>query len=238
MRIDEEYAKKSIKSYLEKHLKITCNIVKGENPPDYYVLESNKKIALEITTAESIYDGEGKKNTRRTSTESIAKFCDELNDDFGKLIPPEKSLMLIFRVPIIDYSKFKKQLKPILKKFLNEDEPSNKSWKINCETVEARWITQCNKHRKSITGLIQVKKPIIDIQEQAQLILGKIIREKKKKLRNINGKHWNGEKWLGIINNYPLSDHKNFSQALHEINDNHGFSRILLIENNSEVYEI
>lgn len=238
MRVDEKYAKNSIKTYLKKRLSFTGNIIEGEDPPDYYVLENNKKIALEITTAESIYVGEGKKNKRKTSTESTAKFCDELNSEFKNLIPRGKSLMLIFKIPMTNYSKFKKQLKFVLKKFLQKNERDNKSFDIGGEIIEARWIARDNSKRKAVVGVIGVKTPIINIQEQVQLILEKIIREKEKKLKNINGKRWNGEKWLGIINNYPLSEHENFSQALHEINNNHGFSKIFLIENNSEVFEV
>lgn len=238
MRTDEEYAKNSIKAYLEKHFNFTGNIIDGEDPPDYYILKNNRKIALEITTAESIYKGEDEKNKRKTSTESLAMFCDELNNEFKKMIPTGKSLMLFFKVPITNFSKFKKQLKNIFKKFLQEDGMSNKSLNINGEIVEAKWIHHNDDNRKAVIGVIGVKNPIINIQEQTQLILEKIIRRKEIKLKKFSGKNWNSEKWLGIINNYPLTKHKNFSQALCDINNNHGFSKIFIIEDNSEVFEI
>lgn len=238
MRTDEEYAKNSIQAYLEKHLSFASKIIEGEDPPDYYVLRNNKKIALEITTAESIYSDESEKSKRKTSTESVAIFCDELNNEFKKLISAGRPLMLVFKVPITNFSKFKKNLKTILKKFLQEDGMSNKRLNINGEIVEARWITHSGDNRKAVIGMIGVKNPIINIQEQTQLILEKIIRGKEIKLKKINSKNWNGEKWLGVINNYPLTEHKNFSQALCEINNNHVFSKIFIIGDNSEVFEI
>lgn len=238
MRTDEEYAKNSIKAYLEKHLSFVGNIIEGEDPPDYYVFKNNKKVALEITTAESIYNDENEKNKRKTFTESIAKYCDELNNEFKKLIPARKSLMLVLKIPILNFSKFKKQLKTVLKNFLQEDKMLNKILNINGEIVKTRWITHGDDNRKAIIGVIKVKNPMINIQEQTQLILEKIIRGKEVKLKKINGKIWNDEKWLGVINNYPLAEHENFSQALRAINNNYGFSKIFMIGDNSEVFEI
>ena len=237
MRADEEYAKNSIKRYLENNRDLSVNIVDGEDPPDFWVIEDKKKIALEITTAESIYIEESKKSKRRTVTESVAIFCDELNNEFKKLIPAGKSLMLILKVPVSNFSKFKKQLKIILKKFL-QNEIYNKSFNINGEIVEVRMIARDSNNFKAIRGMIRVKKPNINIQEQTRLVLEKILSEKEVKLKKINGKNWNGEKWLGIINNYPLAEYKNFSHALREINNNHGFSKTFIIEDNSEVFEI
>lgn len=237
MRTDEEYAKNSIKTYLEKHLGFTGDIIEGEDPPDYYILKNNMKIPLEITTAESIFNDESEKNKRKTSTESVAIFCDELNNEFKNLILPEKSLMLGFKVPIADFSKFKKQFKTILRKFL-QDKVSNKILNINGELVDARWVTRSNDKRKAVSGVIGVKNPNINIQEQTRLILEERIRAKEIKLKRINGENWSGEKWLGIINNYPLAEHENFSQALREISNNQAFSKIFVIGDNSEVFEI
>jgi len=232
MRTDEDYAKNSIKTYLEKNLSFTGDIIEGEDPPDYYVLNNNKKIPLEITTAESIYNGENKRNRRKTSTESVAIFCDELNNEFKNLILPGKSLMLAFKVPIADFSKFKKQFRTSLKKFL-QGKVSNKILNINGELVDARWVTRINDKRKAVSGVIGVKNPNINIQEQTRLILEERIRAKEIKLKKING-----EKWLGIINNYPLAEHENFSQALRDTSNNQTFSKIFVIGDISEVFEI
>lgn len=235
MRSDEEYAKNSIKVYLEKHLSFVGNIIEGENPPDYYVIKNNKKIALEITTAESIYNNEDKKN-RRTSTESVAKYCDELNNEFKKLIPPRKSLMLALKIPILNFSKFKKQLKTILKNFLQEDEMFNKSLNINGEIVEAKWIPRPSDNLGAVRGLIEVKNfpiELINLQNQTHFILERIIRGKKIKLSKIKV-----EKWLGVINNHPFLDHNIFIQTMRIINNNHGFSKIFIIGRNSEIFEI
>lgn len=87
MRADEEYAKESIKIYLELISYPPFKIVMGENPPNYYYVDSNNKIPLEITTAESIYKEENEKSKKRTSTEAIADFFDQLYKtyDFFKI---------------------------------------------------------------------------------------------------------------------------------------------------------
>ena len=198
MRTDEEYAKNSINAYLEKRFSFVENIIEGEDPPDYYIVKYNKKIALEITTAESIYNDENKKNKRKTFTESVAKYCEGLNNEFKKMIPVGKSLMLFLKIPILNFSKFKKQLKTDLKSFLQKDKMFNESFNIQGEIVKARLITHGDDNRKVIIGVIGVKSPITNIQEQTKLILEKIMSGKEVKLKKNNGKIWNGEKWLGV----------------------------------------
>lgn len=235
MRTDEEYAKDSIALYLKKHHNFAGDIIEGEDPPDYYVLINKKKIVLEITTAESIYNGENEKSKRKTSTESIARLCEELSNEFRKLIPAEKSLMLIFKVPILDFSRFKKQFKITLKKFLQSRKVSHKIFNINGngEIVEARWIVRSDNSRKALVGVIGAKKPIINIQEQTRLILEKIMMTKNEKLKKLKN-----EKWLGILNNYPLAESSNFFCALKGVKIVHSFSRVFIIENNSDVFEM
>lgn len=237
MRTDEEYVKNSINVYLEKHHSFVGNIIEGEDPPDYYVLESNKKIALEITTAESTCHWETKKAKRKTYTESVDKFCNELNNQFQNKIPKGESLQLVIKIPLLDFNRFRKLLSTELNKLmLRYAEFFSEEFNINGETVKIKKVVHNDNWRKSIIGIIATKNSDINdinIKIQTQRILKKIINEKVSKLKKINN-----EKWLGILNNYFLAEHNLFSQALHEMNDNHGFSKIFLIGDNSEVFEI
>ena len=209
------------------------SIVEGEDPPDYYVLMGSKKIALEITTAESIFNEESESVRKRTSTESVAMLSDELNKELKGIVPSEKSLLLILKPPINNFGRFKKQLKLILMKILQEHDFLNKKLNIDDEIVEVRWVSNDSGYHKGIIGVIGDKNPIVNIQEQTILILERIIKDKMRKLQRVNG-----EKWLGIINNYPLAEHHNFSQALHEVTISHDFSKIFLVGNNSIVMEV
>lgn len=238
MRTDEEYAKNSIKAYLKSKFGFAGDIVEGEDPPDYYVLDGDKKIALEITRAESIFGGESRESRKKTSTEAVAMLCDELNEELKNLVPPEKSLMLVFKTPIYNFGKFKKRLRLMLKELLQEADLSNKALNINGEIVEVKWVTDEKGDYKGIVGAIGDKDPIIKINEQVRLIMERIISEKEVQLKEINGKAWSGEKWLGIINNYPLAEHTNFSQVLQEITVQHDFSKIFFIGGNSAAVEI
>lgn len=236
MRADEEYAKKSIKIYLESILYPPFEIVMGEDPPDYYCAEINgNKIPLEITTAESIYKGENEKSKKRTSTETLIKFCNQLDNNYKNLIPKGKSIMLVFKVPVGNFNKFKKGLVSTLDKLIGKSKPlGNRNLNIYGEIVEVHEISHGDNRRKAIIGAITDKNPIIVIQEQTQIILNKIIKEKESKLKEINNN--NGEKWLGVINNYPLADANIFKLAINGIN--HNFTRIFLIEDNNKVSEI
>lgn len=238
MRQDEEYAKDSIGVYLKNKLGFSCNIIEGEDPPDYYILKGNDKIVLEITTAESIFTEEGKQSKKRTVTESVATLCDDLDNELKNLIPPQKSLLLILHTPINNFSQFKKQLRLILMEIIENDQFFNQKLNINGEIIEARWVIDKAREHKSLIGIIGSKNPICNIQQQTSLIVEKMIREKVVKLERINGKIWRGEKWLGIINNYPLADHSNFSKVLRDTKAHHDFSKIFLIEKDSIVVEI
>lgn len=229
MRIDEEYAKNSIKNYLKNKQGFVGDIVKGEDPPDYYVLAGDTKIAaLEITTAESIYRGEGK--NRKTLEESLARFCDEINDELESSVPVEKTMFLIFNLPVLRYDAFKKGLLLELRRILQGGEKINKKLYIEREEIELRWVERNSCNHKAIIGMIGVKDPIINIQEQTQLIMKKIIEDKKEKMEKIV---WKGEKWLGVINNYILAEGSNFLAALREMKIEHSFSKIFIIENNT-----
>lgn len=238
MRANEEYAKESIKIYLESISYPSFKIVMGENPPDYYCIEtSGNKIPLEITTAESIYKDENEKSKKRTSTEALIKFCTQLDNNLKNLIPKGKSLILYLKVPVRNFSKFKKSLMSTLDKLIKKSKPfGNRSLNIYGELVEVHEISHGNNKRKTIIGAITDKNPIIVVQEQTQLILNKIIKEKELKLKKINNGNYSGEKWLGVINNYPLADINNFKTAIKRID--HNFTRILLIEEDNKVSEI
>ena len=236
MRADEEYAKESIKIYLKSILYPPFEIVEGEDPPDYYCVEiSGNKIPLEITTAESIYKDENEKSRKRTSTETLIKFCNQLDNNYKSLVPKGKSIMLVFKVPIGNFNKFRRGLVDTLGKLIKKSKPlGNSSLTIYGEIVEVHEISHGDNGRKAIIGAITDKNPIIVIQEQTQLILSKIIKEKESKLKEINSN--NGEKWLGVINSYFLADANIYRTAIKRID--HDFTRIFLIEQNNKVTEI
>lgn len=236
MRADEEYAKKSINIYLESISYPSFKIVMGENPPDYYCIEaSGNKIALEITTAESISKDENEVSKKRTSSEALIDFCNQLDNNYRNVIPKGKSLILYIKIPVRNFNKFKKGLINALDKLIRKSKPlGDRSLNIYGETVEVHGVNHGDNMRKAIIGAITDKNPIIVIQEQTQLILNKIIKEKELKLKKINNS--GSEKWLGVINNYPLADANIFKIAIKGIN--HNFTRIFLIEEKHKVSEI
>ena len=85
MRSDEIFMKKVIE---EKFLKNEYNnqyeIIKGDEPPDYYIKIGEKTIALELTQCKAAINKNGKieKLGRQTYTSSILKFIEKLNEDF------------------------------------------------------------------------------------------------------------------------------------------------------------
>lgn len=110
MRADEIYVKKSIEKYLSEIYE-DFEIVEGEDPPDYYVLCGDKRIQLEVTRAEPIYLGKKGAENRNTNEESLLRVHDQLNNELGSKIDPQKTLWLCIKGPINNYPQFRKSLK-------------------------------------------------------------------------------------------------------------------------------
>lgn len=238
MRADEEYTRNAIKRYLNRTLS-EFTITEGEDPPDYYVNIGTKKILLEITAAEGIYAFNDNIDNRKTVDVSLLRLCDQINDKFESRVSEGTSLLLYLKGPVLDFRDFKKALNRLIEQMIGKD--IGDSWHIFdvCgETVKIKNIIHDQKWQKKIIGAVDSKGAIPNIQLQTQLILNEIIKGKEAKTKIINGQKWNGEKWLGILNNYFLANPDNFIVAMNSLNVKHGFTRIFLVYGNSEVVEI
>lgn len=231
MRNDEEFAKDSILTYLRNIGTFSISSKVGEDPPDYYLNFDTKNIALEITTAPSVFGEESKKTRRSTATESLISLLDKANEKFKEKIPSGESLLLTIKVPIKNYANFKTSLFKHLEE-LDVQSVVEERISLSGEEIVIKKIVHNDLNRKALIGIIGVKNPILDVDYQVSLILEKILSEKTRKMISISG-----EKWLGIINAFPIANIDNFKSAYSKVHVNHDFRRVFVIEQNSDVYE-
>ncbi|MEL7609886.1 MAG: hypothetical protein AAGU74_10300 [Bacillota bacterium] len=241
MRPDEDYVKRSLEEYLSDVIG-DFKIIEGEDPPDYYVQYDNTKILLEVTRADPVFLGKEGLGNRTTNDIALIRLCNQLNDEFGSRIVPPKTLLLSIKGPISNYPKFKKAIKQTIssitedKKLLSDIYNNWMSLDIGGTKIGIILIDNLPE-KKRISGLIGVvdNKELININVQTRLILENIITEKENKTKIINGMEWHGEKWLAVLNGYPLADADNYVRAIQRIKITHTFSKIFLIENDYKV---
>jgi len=248
MRSDEEYVKESLEKYFMK-LKCDYEIIEGggrNRAPDYYIIHKNEKILLEVTRAEPIYKEGNKLGNRTTFDFSIEKLIDYLNKELDEKIDENKNLLLIIEGPIHDYRKFKKQITVKLisilenKNLLTQIHGKEFEIKINNNVITLLYgDRQTLKKKVSVMWGINTENSIPCINIQASIIIKNILEIKEEKTKIINGQEWHGQKWLAILNNYLLASSDIYIRAINEIEVNHNFSKIFLVErSNYEVKEI
>ncbi len=136
--------------------------------------------------------------------------------------------------------KFETDLKAIIGNinWSKNDFYEKKKFVIAGEEVTIKSIIHGSQTRMKVLGAVGSKRPIMDIQLHTDSILAQIIHEKELKTKIINGQKWKGTKWLAILNNYILSDPKNYKRAFAELGVKHSFAKIFLIYDKGEVAEI
>ena len=222
---DEEYTKNKVVEYLKNiYPNRNITVCKGENPPDYYIKIDSKKIAFEVTRAEKT----GEEPEERSTIEASFKdFQDDvLNKRFGSKIPPKTILFIDITKPIPakKFRKFKKSLNQFVEKIVKgevsiptdyyrdivqstergEASPDNKKYydirgeKVYKVYFEKYIVDEELKEDKRRILITYLGRPY-DIEHLIESNFVERIKEKEEKLSK-----YQGEKWLGILNLYPI----------------------------------
>jgi len=242
IRPEETYARTSLERYLSGKpgkFKILDNY---KDPPDFYVLHNRKLILLEVTCAYSALLENGELKSRITFSESLSHLTAKLNYELGSRFSPHRTLSLSIYGPIKEYSDFKKEIRAKISSITEDKDLLNiicTDWTdidINGVLIKAILVGTSPEHPR-IWGMvgIEAKKAIADINLHTCLILQDRIKDKEAKTKLTDGRIWYGEKWLAIINQYPLANTDNYLRAIEEIDINHTFSQIFLIEGDYKV---
>lgn len=238
-RKDEDYAKSSIIKYFEQQ-GINIKIVRGEDPPDYYVIINDNKILMEVTRASSKICDNEYLLTRKNVDSSLCDLCDILNDELSNKVPMNKKLFIQLQGPISKkkYKDYKYGIKKKLEEMLDNEEGINSitrdeiSFTIEEEPVKVIILEGVPNDKKIVgSSSIKRKNSILNIDMHAEILLRNIITEKEKKMSKVNFK---GEKWLVILNEYPLADINTYKTAKVRLNVEHTFNKIFLVDTEPE----
>lgn len=233
MRPDEEFVKAAIQSYLEEDEKENfINIVEGEDPPDYYVNLSEKKVLLEVTNAEEVFPEEDKLIERNTIDRSLGRFGIYLNEKYGHSIPNNKSILIYFQGPFDNFNKFKIQVEKIISEVCINKLEIDEEYSMFSGKVTIKTVTYTSNKVIGIVG-VRFNKDVVDIQKQVEIILSNIIIKKELKTSM-----WQGEKWLGILNNCVLANNSTFARAIKHINHGSIFRKIIVVDKEGNKVDI
>lgn len=242
MRADEEYVKNAMTAYLIKN-NIECHILQGEDPPDYYVKINKKKILFEVTQGIDGYYEDGVFVSRLCSDAPILNIGKWLKLQINDDIPCDRMILVYVEGPIVRNTSFKWQLKYTLLDFIS----SNSKVVENCtewtkmQVNNMRIQVIMKKRDKSDTRSIilftqpRFNKLRANIEKNVQDILVDILQKKEVAMSKVN---FNGEKWLAILNQYPLANDQVYYRTLTKMSINHSFSKIFYIGENQTVKEV
>ena len=210
----------------------------GENPPDIYLYIRDKKIAVEITRLSPVsFDQNGAVQNRNTQDFFGLTLCNEMDSKLRKDVPPEVDIILTLYLPVNNPRKYKKELCSYLKNVLDSGINIGDSSEIDISgsKVKISVVPSRSHAQRKIVGLIVNNNSSADILNNAKVILANRISDKVKKCKKIQHQ---GSIWLALFNDYLLSDHDIYSQAINNISIQHYFEMIFVISNTKVVTRI
>lgn len=232
----EKEAKQILEDYFQNN-KVATEIIEGSDPPDLIAILNGARIPVEVTQAFDKSLRNNELENRLTQDNAIGDICNSINVVLDNRIPSNRTLLLIIEGPAREYAAFKKSLIKLIQAIIDDkvkfDKLYSTSMKILVNDVPVRLkLLDSSPERKRISAIIANRNSIPEINRHVSLVLGDRIKDKEIKIHSING-----EKWLVIINRMVLPSIENFVEAFSELEVEHTFTKIFLIDN-SEVTEL
>ncbi|MFS0724014.1 hypothetical protein [Paenibacillus sp. 1P07SE] len=235
MRPEEELVKEIIIQHIKSSEDKDAYAINGEDPPDYYLSNNGKKIALEVTNAEDVFlNDEGEiEHARRGLDTSISKYIRTLREKYDGHIPNNDSIIIFFEGPFTDFHKFKKHLDGYIDDICKFNKQADDEIKLFGGKIKLKRISN---NVNKIVGIIGVKSNRFsgNIEKHAEVILKKIIETKERK---IDGSSVD-EKWIGILNNCVLANIDTFRRVFKRIEVKHDFKRIYIVDHEGSIRDV
>jgi hypothetical protein len=231
MRPDEEFVKDSLVRFLDGNVEA----IPGEDPPDYYFIVNGDKIAVEVTRLTPVScDETGRPKNRLTEDCFSLDLCDRLNARFKDRFSDDYSMLLHIRGPIRNPRKFTKVLRDLIDSILISAEIAigwKKTFEIAGNEVLLSAVPSQSTSTRRIHGAVENKDSSPFIERNAALILNERINTKQAIMCETS---WTGPKWLALLNDYWLADHRTYAQVLAGMA--HDFEKIFLVSDGGDVH--
>lgn len=236
MRDDEIFVMKVIEDrYLSREFQ-KYSIVEGDEPPDYYVLHDGRRIALEITQCVPVSIVKGEISSSQSIIDPIIRLIDSMNEKYKDRIF-DKKIFLHITGPIIEFKKFKQKLDEFVSDLIirNEFDFYDDFKVINIHKDQIKVLVIKDIKGKRISGAVGIKSSNheFNIEAHIETILFDAIQKKYEKLSKL--KQGVDEKWLGVLNNYFLSDLDTYGRVLKKFDLPGVFTKIFIVGGDGEL---
>ena len=229
MRPEEQFALEALVSeYGGKY-------IAGDDPPDGYIINGDNKIAVEVTRLiQHVTNDDGITRPRKANDSPAYNLIEDINCELRESIPTGRYVSLIIFTPVNNVRKTKRELSTKIIEMLNsgivEDEVDICSNQISISVYEGD-----RESKKKVIGGLPNKNSSADIGANVDYILSSRIRDKENKRNDLGCVE---EYWLALVNEYWIADESSYLAAYKSLDIEHGFDKILLINNQKDVHEI
>lgn len=228
MRSDERYMMKVIeKSFLKASYR-DYKILRGDEPPDYYIKTASDLIALELTQCTPFIKGGGVYAEAKSYYIPICRFFDNINQKYKGYI----SGCVLFSVgfPIINFGSFKKTFEKNLIGLVSTKFGGVGSGTLMIDGERIEWKRLAESLNKGIVASVFPKRGCHEycIREHVDDVVRLAITKKDKKMRNLKcGKVT--QRWLVLLNDYFLADLRIYEIVIDELSLGHCFDKLFVI---------
>jgi len=208
------------------------NFSDGEDPPDAYLYIKDMKIAVEVTRlVEQVRNKSGVVVSRMSHDVPAVNLSNEIDGEVQKLILNGKYVLLIIPAPINSIRKTKEKLISIIL-----DHIQTNLIKSDVE-IEGNLISICvydgdRESGKKVIGAVSNRYSSADIGKNTKRLLRDRILSKTKKCLPISGIDY----WLALYNDYWIADIESYRNAYKQIDIQHNFKKIFIVNGHGEVF--
>ena len=229
MRPDEKYALETI---VEKY---GGEIIEGDDPPDGYIIRNSKKYAVEVSRLiQHVADADGVAKPRIADEAPAYKLINEIDIELRNDIPPEQYVILILYTPVNNIRQTKLGLKSKIIEMIKSGREEEDT-EINSNSVSISIRTGVQDTEKKVFAVLPSTRSSANIGANVNYILLNRIRDKERKRQELPGVE---EYWLALINEYWIADENSYQISYNALEIDHGFDKILLINDRSQSHEI
>lgn len=238
MRIDEDNMKSIIEEKVLAQNYPNSTISDGEDPPDYLIKYDNKLIALEVTNIVDMVEHNGDFKNSNEFIQPVLDTIKKLSIKFSSQLNPYEKLVYKVTIPLLSPKAFKRKIENMTAHLLSHEykEKLEGSFVIGEDYINWKRIsTQVNS--PSISPMVfHNNNHSISIDYNISRMLICAICKKNMKMSSVATPIFS-EKWLCLKSNYILDSDEPFSNVINNLDIEHDFAKIIIIDSNDNALQ-
>lgn len=214
-----------------------CSVAPGRDPPDLELTLCGEVVGIEVSQlVQPTIAPDGSLGSRIGQDDAGLRLLDRLDEALGPSVPESIELGVTFELPIAKPKRFESELAAWLMELLAAGPPAGEAKRAVLGTavrVCAHTRRPGCRRKKRIWGVLGSGNTSADIALNAQLVLEQRISAKQRACAAVPD-----PLWLALLNDYWLADAETYALAARQIDVEHRFARILLIDGQGRVSEL